>query len=126
MLIDPLTFKYLFMIEYLEPTLIFSIAPLVLAGIISGGASLLGSGIGAVTSSSQNKSNQNFSIEQMKLQQQYNERNMQLQDQYQRNLTRDTPSLNVQGLREAGLNPLLANGAGASLAFFCDSNLNLP
>lgn len=52
----------------------------------------------------------------MKLQHMYERQNMALTDKYQRALISDTPSLQVDALRRAGLNPLLAIDKGITSA----------
>ena len=59
---------------------------------------------------------QGYNEKNMKQQQVYNEKNMDLTDTYQRQMMRDSPSLQVAALRRAGLNPLLAVNNGITSA----------
>lgn len=59
---------------------------------------------------------QSMTQSNMKLQNKYNLQNMALTDRYQRQLMADTPSIQVEALRRAGLNPLFAVDKGFNSA----------
>lgn len=82
--------------------------PIPFGSLIAGGASLLGSGLNAISTGIQNRRSQNFSRDMYRMQLNDNIKLWNMQNEY------NSPVNQVKRLKEANLNPALLYGSGAS------------